>query len=188
MNNRLIQSITKHLARITMGVLIALSTGFILSRLPAQTPTPCPSVGTGCADWPCPLGPACDPVHVAVEKEFVKLLNDASTETGTGPQLRKDLLCQTNNFQLAHKRVEERLKGIPAPLGPVPFGPEHHVMFYEAEKPTEDDPGVPPVHYPENHCIHIFYLQKVGTILENDSNAETLKSVKRHLKCCYQPW
>jgi hypothetical protein len=181
MNNQLIQSITKHLARIIMAALTALATGFILSGLLAQTPTPCPSIGTGCANWPCTPGPPeCKTLEVTVERAFVKLLNDAST--GNDPQLRKDLLCQTNNFQLAHNRVAQALKGI------VAFGPEHRVMFYEAEKPNETDPGIPPFDYPENHCIHIFYLQPVGTTLDNNSDAETSKSVHRHLRCCYQPW
>ena len=167
-----------------------LAATFVPWSLLAQTPTPCISNKTKCELWPCDANQTvqgCQQSRKNVEQMFVALLNDASAATPAGKQLREDLLCSANGFEKAHAEVQKRLKALPISVS---FGDEHHVAFYEPENAVPETGGSfgNDTDSPDNHCLHIFYLQEVGKTLENDTPVKTLKSFNRHLKCCYQPW
>jgi hypothetical protein len=196
MNNLLIQPITKHLHPIMILTVTLVGAGFAPGPLLAQSPTPTctPVPRKACEKWPCKGSDSvtvCDDKRDKVKEVFVTLLNEASDGTPHGKQLRKDLLCPKDGYQLAHKEVETRLGKILAPLGPVPFGPEHNVMFYEPEKSFDETGGNISFNpkYPDKHCIHIFGLKEEGTPpLPNNNPDETSDSFNLHLKCCYKPW
>ena len=190
MNSLLIQSNTKHLYLIMILMVTLVGAGFAPGPLLAQssTPTCTPVPKDACKDWPCKDGDSqtvCDGKRADVARVLVDLLNEASKSDETGKQLRNDLLCPTNNFQLAHEAIRKKLDTVN-----VKFGPEHQVIFYEPEyKFNENGEGVSfGSTYPANHCIHIFALPEPGTDLPHNGVEQIRKSMNLHFKCCYKPW
>lgn len=186
MNNKLTKISKRPFVRIFAGALIATLGGILaLSVLLAETPTPSPPPRGQCKDWPpCTHGATgnCNEVHEAVKKAFVELMDEASKPTTESNDIRKELVDPENTFKKAHDRVRTKLQSIPIPI---PFGNEHQVIFYQQEEPT-NIPGSPGTmsKYPNNHCLHVFYLPEVPKPGQTPAPTE----FGNHLMCCYQPW
>jgi hypothetical protein len=174
--------------QITSCALIVIAAGIAWSGLIAQTQTPTPSgIKTGeCKDWPPgqdPCDAACHTAQVKVAAVFETLIKEASDGSRHGLELRRKLLDPSDCWKKAYEIVAQRLKGI------VPFGSEHHVIFYEPEGPMDSRYGEPLIpKFPNNHCLHILWLPDASTWASSATPTPTPPHFKAHLRCCYQPW
>jgi len=180
MSKRSVHTNKRLIARIAGTVFAILGIAFAVTGLMAPRPTPTPSAtpSSQCKNWP-PCNPGnCDDVRDRVKKVFTGLIDEASK----GPQsqaFRDKLTDKQNGYNNARLEVRGR-------LSPIPFGDEHTVIFYVSENPTGNF-GMPGTmqDYPNNHCVHVFYLPDMPTAAQPTPTPAVFES---QLMCCYQPW
>jgi hypothetical protein len=152
-------------------------------------PPPAPTPRGKCEKWfneEIDATQKCD-----IAEGFNKVLNDSALTSAYGKKLRQDLLTTTANYSTPRKRVEEIVNSVIATKPghkKVKFPPGSLFVFYVPEKPEPSpspSPAVAPSPcgggwYPNDHCLHVFYLPEVG---------QTSKALwEASLKCCYEPW
>jgi hypothetical protein len=181
MNEELVKTTKRTLGRVAVGAFIATLGGVLaFSALMAQTPSPSPTARGQCKFWPCtatqPVG-ECEKLRNDVKKVFTNLMDEASKKDDpTSKTLREKITNSKNGYEGARSEVKARLGSLAT------FGIEHQVMFYEPENVMSGIPVDPGnmSEYPNNHCLHVFYLP--------DASASPKTEFNKQLMCCYQPW
>lgn len=155
-----------------------------LSGLMAETAAPTPKSSAECKQWPpckSDVSGDCHSVREKVKSVFATLIDDASVNSPDGKRLREKLIDGRNGYHQARLEVRKRLQRIK-----IPFEDAHTVIFYEPEDALDspEEPGTM-ANYPNNHCLHVFYLLDMPTRL---GDAAPKATFEKHLMCCYQPW
>jgi len=153
-------------------MLIVFAAALAISALTAESPsTPLYKRGE-CKNWPSD----------AEKPKFEAAFNKALQDSATNETLRKNLLKSPRSAQTAVEKILDELY----PNEKIKFPKRTVVTFYEPEEPAPDTPlelnlqTIP--NYPNEHCLHIFYLPEKGKPVAPTTD------FKHNLMCCYKPW
>lgn len=158
----------------SVAVIITICAGALLMSAVIAQNTQSQPKAKPCENWPP------DVIKDKVKAAFDKVISTATADTEEGRKLRAKLLDSRNCYKSPKAEMERTFDEM-FPTEKIRFPKGSLVVFYEPEKAGARDYGFAE-NYPGNHCLHIFYLDTVGS----KSNAKP--SFANNLMCCYPPW
>ena len=159
------------MAQAASSALILCAAALAVSALTAQSPSAPPVRRGECKGWPT------DEEKPKFEAAFDKALNDSITDK----IVRGKLLRSPRSAKTEMESILDQLY----PGQKIRFRKKTEIRFYEPEEPVSGliDLKLNLIpNYPNEHCLHIFYLPEEG-------KTDVAKpSFKKNLMCCYKPW
>ncbi len=167
----------KKVIQFASGVLITIVAGLVVSALLANTPADTkPKTKKPCEDWFKSLSRS-------QKDHLADVFQTALTASATDKTLRKKLLTKRGCYKIPKQTIQGRLDSA-YPDDKTKFPEDTLMVFYEAEGSLSAHlAATPQPWYPNEHCLHIFYLPPEGPLNTNDK-----PTFKYNLKCCYEPW